>query len=639
VNTGLAAERSCIFISYRRDDARGASGRVWDWLRIGFGRERVFRDVASIGAGKWRQKIEQALASSKACVAVIGRRWADATNLPRLQDPNDMVRHELETALASGDQEVLTVIPLLVEEAQLAQIPAEQLPESLRPLLADWNVLALSESGWDDDTRRLIEAIAAATGLPVNPELEEWMALMAGAQQGLSMARATEAPGAVGRQGEEQALESLLHRAAGADPEERPALKAALAALANGDTLLAEASFEQELEASRRLRLAAEQLAASEGRREADAARNVASLAVLRGDLSKAVRYLQMALEVNPEDLDTALQLGYAWISGGELDQAGPLFAALIQQAKAAQDPSLEAWGLNGRGDVLVAQGDGPGALAAYQASLAIAEGLAKHDPANTQWQRDLSVSHERIGDVLVAQGDGPGALAAYQAGLTIREGLAKRDQANTEWQRDLSVSYNKIGDVLVAQGDGPGALAAYQAGLVIREGLAKRDPANTGWQRDLSVSHDRIGDVLVAQGDGPGALAAHQASLTIREGLAKRDPANTQWQRDLSVSHDRIGDVLVAQGDGPGALAAYQASLAIRKGLAKRDPANTQWQVDVAVSCAKLGSLDSLVTMQQRKEYLSRGLKLLSALKQAGRLHANQDWTGWFDSALRSLK
>jgi hypothetical protein len=123
-----------------------------------------------------------------------------------------------------------------VEDTQLAQIPADQLSESLRPLLPDWNVLALSESGWDDDTRRLIKAIAAATGLPLNPELVEWMALMTGA---------------AGRQGEEQALESLLHCAAGADPEERPALKAALAALANGDTLLAEASFEQELAASR----------------------------------------------------------------------------------------------------------------------------------------------------------------------------------------------------------------------------------------------------------------------------------------------------------------------------------------------------------------------------------------------------
>jgi hypothetical protein len=74
VSTGIAAERSCIFISYRRDDAHAASGRVWDWLRNGFGRERMFRDVASIGAGKWHQKIEQAPATIKACVAVIGRR-------------------------------------------------------------------------------------------------------------------------------------------------------------------------------------------------------------------------------------------------------------------------------------------------------------------------------------------------------------------------------------------------------------------------------------------------------------------------------------------------------------------------------------------------------------------------------------
>ena len=118
--------------------------------------------------------------------------------------------------------------------------------------------------------------------------------------------------------------------------------------------------------------------------------------------------YFQMALEANPEDRDAALQLGYAWISAGELDQAGPVFAALIEQAKAAQDLRAEGRGLNGRADVLVAQGDGPGAQAAYQAGLAIAEGLAKRDPANTQWQRDLSVSHDRIGDVLVAQGDGP---------------------------------------------------------------------------------------------------------------------------------------------------------------------------------------------------------------------------------------
>jgi hypothetical protein len=47
----------------------------------------------------------------------------------------------------------------------------------------------------------------------------------------------------------------------------------------------------------------------------------------------------------------------------GELDQAGTVFAAVIEQAKAAQDLRVEGRGVNGRGDVLVAQGDGPGSF------------------------------------------------------------------------------------------------------------------------------------------------------------------------------------------------------------------------------------------------------------------------------------
>jgi hypothetical protein len=42
---------------------------------------------------------------------------------------------------------------------------------------------------------------------------------------------------------------------------------------------------------------------------------------------------------------------------------------------------------------------------------------LAKSDPGNAGWQRDLSVSYEKIGDVLVAQGNLPEALKSYAAG------------------------------------------------------------------------------------------------------------------------------------------------------------------------------------------------------------------------------
>ena len=54
-----------------------------------------------------------------------------------------------------------------------------------------------------------------------------------------------------------------------------------------------------------------------------------------------------------------------------------------------------------------------PEALGSYRVSLAIVERLARADPGNAAWQRDLSVFHNKIGDVLVAQGYLVDALAA----------------------------------------------------------------------------------------------------------------------------------------------------------------------------------------------------------------------------------
>ena len=317
--------------------------------------------------------------------------------------------------------------------------------------------------------------------------------------------------------------------------------------MAQGDSLAAEDEFEREYEAQSRV--------ADEARRTmAEAARNVANLALLR-DVAKAAAFYRKALELEGDHVVTARLLGEALILVGDLLGARAALAQSLKAAIAQGDSWGEMGARIGLGDVFLELGSLEEANGAYTKALELAQRRLGVDPANTQWQRGLAISHERMGVVLVAQGDGPGALVAYRKSLAIREALAARDPANTQGQRDLAISHNKIGDVLVAQGDGQGALVAYRKDLAIAEALAARDPANTQWQRDLSVSHNKIGDVLVAQGDGPGALVAYRKSLAIREALAARDPANTQWQRDLAVSHNKIGNVLVAQGDGPGAL------------------------------------------------------------------------------------
>jgi hypothetical protein len=55
----------------------------------------------------------------------------------------------------------------------------------------------------------------------------------------------------------------------------------------------------------------------------------------------------------------------------------------------------------------------------------AIRQTLAAKDPSNTRWQRDPSVSNDKIGDVLVKQDKLDDALASYKVSLAIAHALA----------------------------------------------------------------------------------------------------------------------------------------------------------------------------------------------------------------------
>ena len=131
-------------------------------------------------------------------------------------------------------------------------------------------------------------------------------------------------------------------------------------------------------------------------------------------------------------------------------------------------------------------------------------------------------------------------ATTAFQ----ITKEKAARDPSNSDWQRDLSVSYNKVAGILEAQGERKQAQAHYEKSLAISEKLAARDPSNSDWQRDLSVSYNNVAGILQAQGERKQAQAHYEKSLAISEKLAARDPSNAQWQADLAVSYVKLAGV-----------------------------------------------------------------------------------------------
>ena len=109
-------------------------------------------------------------------------------------------------------------------------------------------------------------------------------------------------------------------------------------------------------------------------------------------------------------------------------------------------------------------------------------------------------------------------ALVEYRASLVIAEKLAAADPGNTEWQRDLSISYNRIGAILAEGGPREDALAAFCLGLAVAEKLVATDPNNTQWQSDLVFSLFWISRVA----EPALARAALQRAIVIVDRLAE---------------------------------------------------------------------------------------------------------------------
>ena len=156
-----------IFLSYRREDASGHAGRLYDVLAERFGAENVFMDIDTIDVGAdFAEVISRAVASCDALIALVGRQWLTATDASgnrRLDDPNDFVRLELEAAL----QRNVAVVPACVQGA--SHPAAAQLPDSLAPL-ARRQGTELRDIGWHDDVKRLIERLERLVAPPAPPK-------------------------------------------------------------------------------------------------------------------------------------------------------------------------------------------------------------------------------------------------------------------------------------------------------------------------------------------------------------------------------------------------------------------------------------------------------------------------------------
>ena len=76
-----AASLGRVFISYRRQEASGLAGRLYDRLAALLGDDQVFMDVDAIAPGDdFAEAITLAVSSCEVLLAIIGPRWLSSTD-------------------------------------------------------------------------------------------------------------------------------------------------------------------------------------------------------------------------------------------------------------------------------------------------------------------------------------------------------------------------------------------------------------------------------------------------------------------------------------------------------------------------------------------------------------------------------
>jgi hypothetical protein len=151
-----------VFISYRRLDAGGSAGRLHGDLSRHLGEGRVFRDREMRPGTNWVKRLQAVAGACHVMLVVIGPKWAtlreDGAAAPRLADPSDTLRIEIETALARDE---VTIIPVLVDDARMPE-PGE-VPPTLAEL-CEIQAYTMSDARWDDDLRLLERELDSILG-------------------------------------------------------------------------------------------------------------------------------------------------------------------------------------------------------------------------------------------------------------------------------------------------------------------------------------------------------------------------------------------------------------------------------------------------------------------------------------------
>ena len=167
-------------------------------------------------------------------------------------------------------------------------------------------------------------------------------------------------------------------------------------------------------------------------------------------------------------------------------------------------------------------------------------------------------------------------ADAEHRTAMTLFQKLADDNPAVTNFQSGLMVSHGLLG-LLLSTTDKPSvAEAEFRAALVIQEKLADDNPTVTDGPSSVGQYHANIGEMLLQMGKPGEAETECRKALAIQQKLADDNPAVPIFRDRLAVALTYLGDVVRSNGRAAEAKGCYDRAISLKEPQLKEDRTDT---------------------------------------------------------------
>jgi tetratricopeptide (TPR) repeat protein/tRNA A-37 threonylcarbamoyl transferase component Bud32 len=258
--------------------------------------------------------------------------------------------------------------------------------------------------------------------------------------------------------------------------------------------------------------------------------------------------------------------------------------------------------------------GDQAGAIESYTKALRIRETLLASKPSETQTQRDLAKSHQKIATLLGDTDKEAEGVEHYRKAVALTLDLVQKQPADEDLQYELAGAWNALGSGLSNQGNRAGGLEEHRAALAICEKLVASHPGDRRYRRRLLITHARIAYALWLDNNIAGAIEAQSKADALGEALLAEDPLNADYRRLLVLGYQKGGDFR-AGTDKPAALQLFLKAAALDEEMLAADPANALTRKDLAYAHKKIA--DFLVELGNFPEALPHFSKALEGYEK----------------------